>query len=111
MNKKIPSSVVASGVHIPIAPFGGGVCVHREVFKREPDVYLERIADLLVGAVTSVERAALTDSALPDAETTFIALEPSFEFLTNLAPSDPEVFYKNRFAFAIQRFAGAASSI
>jgi len=35
------------------------------------------------------------------------AKEGGFEFLTNIAPSDPSVFFKNRFGFAVQQWAGA----
>lgn len=35
-----------------------------------------------------------------------LAAEPGFEFLTNLSPSDPEVFYRNRFAWGIERYVG-----
>ena len=34
------------------------------------------------------------------------ALEEGFEFLSNLSPDSPEVFYNNRFAWAGQRYAG-----
>lgn len=37
--------------------------------------------------------------------------EPGFEFLTNLSPSDPEVFYKDRFAWAVQRYIGTAYGV
>ena len=36
------------------------------------------------------------------------AAEPGFEFLTNLGPSDPDVFYKNRFSWALERYVGVA---
>jgi hypothetical protein len=35
------------------------------------------------------------------------ATENGFEFLTNIAPSDPTVFFKNRFGFGVQQYAGA----
>ena len=35
-----------------------------------------------------------------------IGVEEGFEFLTNLAPSDPTVFLKNEFAWAGERYAG-----
>lgn len=35
------------------------------------------------------------------------AKEGGFEYLTNIAPSDPSVFFKNRFGFAVQQWAGA----
>ena len=35
-----------------------------------------------------------------------LAIEEGFEFLTNLAPSDPTVFLKNEFAWAGERYAG-----
>lgn len=37
-----------------------------------------------------------------------VAIDSGFEYLTNLAPSDPEVFYRNRFAFGAERYAGFA---
>ncbi len=37
-----------------------------------------------------------------------VAVEDGFEYLTNLSPSDPEVFYRNRFAFGSERYAGFA---
>ena len=39
------------------------------------------------------------------------AADSAFEFLTNLSPSDPEVFYKNRYAWAIERYLGTAYGI
>ena len=35
-----------------------------------------------------------------------LGVEEGFEFLTNLAPSDPTVFLKNEFAWAGERYAG-----
>ena len=40
-----------------------------------------------------------------------LAADPGFEFLTNLSPSDPEVFYKDRFAWAIQRYLGVGFGV
>lgn len=39
------------------------------------------------------------------------AMEPGFEFLTNLNPSDPQVFYKNKFAWATERYAGVGYGV
>lgn len=40
-----------------------------------------------------------------------LAADPGFEFLTNLSPSDPEVFYKNRFAWGGERYLGTAYGV
>ena len=40
-----------------------------------------------------------------------LAADPGFEFLTNLSPSDPEVFYRNRYAWACERYIGTAFGV
>lgn len=40
-----------------------------------------------------------------------LAADVGFEFLTNLSPSDPEVFYRNRFAWAVERYIGTAYGV
>lgn len=40
-----------------------------------------------------------------------LAIEPGFEFLTNLSPSDPTVFFKNRMAWACERYCGVAFGV
>lgn len=40
-----------------------------------------------------------------------LVADGGFEFLTNLSPSDPEVFYRNRFAWAGERYIGTAYGV
>ena len=39
------------------------------------------------------------------------ARDPGFEFLTNLSPSDPDVYYRNRFSWAIERYLGTGYGV
>ena len=40
-----------------------------------------------------------------------LAADPGFELLTNLSPSDPEVFYRNRYAWGMERYIGTAFGV
>lgn len=56
----------------------------------------------------------LSESLNPDhggAVGLLLAADPGFEFLTNISPSDPEVFYKNRLAWACERYVGTAFGV